>query len=395
MKTVCVVTSSRADYGYLRGLIKEIKEDRSLKLKLIVTGSHLSRRHGLTYKEIEKDGFKADIKVPILNGADSQRAIADTIAKAIAKVGAALSKIKPDAVILLGDRYEIFAVASAAYVLNIPIVHLHGGETTQGVMDEAFRHSMTKMAYIHFAATDEYRHRIIQLGENPKRVYNFGTPGLDYLHRQKYLSRAELSKVLSLDINQLVALVTYHPVTLEKQSPALQVKNMLKAIKRSGVNAVFTQANADAYGTIVNKMIKSFVNTNPLKYKFIENLGQVRYFSCLKHFDVMIGNSSSGIIESSSFGIPVVNIGDRQKGRLAPKNVIHSDNSQKSIEKAIAKAVSPGFLKSLRGIKNPYLKYTDGRVSERIKQTLKSLIYKKDWSGDNLKKAFFNIRFKC
>ena len=390
-RTICVVTGSRADYGHLRGLIKEIQNDQDLKLQLVVTGAHLSKQHGLTYKNIEQDGFKIDTKVNVLHHDDTQEGITRTMGIACQKFAKVFKKLMPNLVVLLGDRYEIFAVAVAAYVARIPIAHIHGGEVTKGAFDEAFRHAITKMSHIHFAATEIYRRRIIQLGEHPKYVFNFGAPGLDCLYQQGLLDKDELAKELDFVLDGDVAIMTYHPVTLEKRNPLKQLKTILDVINGFDLKVIFTEANADTNGQWINRCLKEHAKRYPQKYKFIVNLGQRNYFSCLKHFNLVLGNSSSGIIEAPSFGIPVVNIGDRQKGRIKAKNIIDADDTQDSIRKGIKKALSPQFYRFIRNIKNPYLKYTDGRINFRIKEKLKSL----NTNEDLVKKQFFNIRFKC
>lgn len=373
MRKICVVTDSRAEYGHLYWLMKEIEKDPDLKLQMIVCGAHLSAKYNSTYKTIERDGFKIDRRLKTLLYADSEVGVAKSTGLGCMLFAEAFGEIKPDIVVMLGDRYEMLSAAIAAYIAMIPIAHIHGGETTQGLIDEGIRHSITKMASIHFAGTEKYRRRIIQMGENPNLVFNYGAPGLDHLYKTKLLNREQLAKELDFELNGEVAIVTYHPVTLEKNTSKEQIENVLKAIDGFGFKAVFTTANADTHGRIINKEIHKYCNKNPKKYKFFSNLGQIRYLSCLANFDLVIGNSSSGLCEAPSFKIPVVNIGDRQKGRIKAGDIIDAGYSVSSIRKGIKKALSDKFTESIKNIENPYARYRDGRVSYRIKEKLKKL----------------------
>lgn len=386
-RKICVVTGSRADYGLLCGLLSEIKADAKLKLQLAVTGMHLSKDHGLTYKRIEKDGFAINAKVVTLQFDDSENGITKAIGLGTQRFADAFKKLKPDVVVVLGDRYEILSAAVAAYIAKIPLAHIHGGEITQGLIDEGIRHSITKMANVHFATTNIYRKRIIQMGEYPKTVFNFGAPGLDQMYRMKFLTKKELADQLKFELDGNTAVVTYHPVTLEKQSPIVQVEALLKSIEKFALKTIFTLSNADTRGSKINKMIEVFCKKNPMQYRLVANLGQFLYYNCLKHFDVMIGNSSSGIIEAPSFKMPVVNIGDRQKARLKPKNVIDANYSQKDITRGIKKAISKQFRSSLKNIRNPYDRYRDGGSSRRIKEVLKTI----ELDEGLIKKKFYNL----
>ncbi|MDO8579991.1 MAG: UDP-N-acetylglucosamine 2-epimerase, partial [Candidatus Omnitrophota bacterium] len=273
-RKICVVTGSRSDYGHLSGLMKEIQNDRQLQLQVVVTGMHLSPRFGSTYKIVKRDGFPVNNKVDILRFNDSPVGIVQSIGLGCRLFAQQFSKIKPDMVVLLGDRYEMLAAAISAYMLRIPIVHLHGGESSEGAVDEGIRHSITKMALYHFAAAEPYRQRIIQLGEDPKRVFNYGAPGLDTLHHARLLNKKELSRELNFDLEGPVAIITYHPVTLDHQSVHGQIQIILKTIGRFSFKAIFTQANADAQGNIINQHIHEFCSRHPRRYKFIKNLGQ-------------------------------------------------------------------------------------------------------------------------
>ena len=389
-RKICIITGSRAEYGHLYWLMKAIAGDKELSLQLVVTGMHLSKDFGLTYKQIERDGFKISKKVPILNYGNSPSGIAKSVGKACMGLPDVFSDLKPDILVICGDRYEMLAAAVTAHILGIPIVHLHGGETSEGAIDEAFRHSITKMAYIHFPAAEVYRQRIIQLGEAPGRVYNFGAPGLDQLEHQELLTRAQLEKAIGFDLSGQFAIITFHPVTLEKTSPVAQVKELLKAVREFPFKVIFTKANAVAGGEEINNVILDFVKGNPKEYLLTDNLGTLKYLSCLKYADLMIGNSSSGIVESSSFRLPVVNIGDRQKGRLKAKNVLDVACDGAAIARGIRLALSRRFRTSLRDLKNPYRRYAGGGISTRIKDILKKV----PLEPALFKKAFYNIDLK-
>ena len=391
MKTrkICIITSSRADYGHYYCLLKEIQSDNHLHLQLIATGAHLSKKFGSTYKAVENDGFNIDRKLNILKFSDSGEGISKTVGLACHKFSSAFKELKPDIIVILGDRYEMIAAAIAAYLMRIPIAHIHGGETAQGAMDEAIRHSLTKMAALHFTATKDYQHRVIQMGENPSRVFNVGAPGLEYLRQIKSLSREALFRELKLDQNRPVALATYHPVTLENKTAEKHMRNIFGAIKKTNLQVVFTKANADIEGKKINRMIHAFCRSKRGRFKIADNLGTKKYVSCLKYFNLMIGNSSSGLIEAPMFKMPVVNIGDRQNGRVRAKNVIDTGYAVEQIVRGINKALSGSFEKSLKDLKNPYVRYQDGKVNFRIKEKLK----KCKINEDLLKKEFFDIPF--
>jgi UDP-N-acetylglucosamine 2-epimerase (non-hydrolysing)/GDP/UDP-N,N'-diacetylbacillosamine 2-epimerase (hydrolysing) len=372
-RSVCVVTSSRADYSHLYWLLKQIQEDSSLRPLIIVTGTHLSSEHGLTYKLLEKDGFLINAKLKILRYANNEVGVTKAIGEGCKLFAETFKRLQPDIVVIFADRFEMFAAAIAAYTAKIPIAHIHGGETSQGAVDEAFRHSITKMSSIHFAATEVYRKRIIQLGENPNRVFNYGSPSLEALNYQKLLNREELEKLLGFDFNGRVALITYHPVTLENDLPQHQVDAVLRAVDVFNLKAIFTKSNADAHGEIINRQVGRFCSQHPERYRLFDALGPLRYFSVLKYCNLMIGNSSSGFVEAPSFKLPVVNIGDRQKGRLRSENIISVGYAQTEIEKGIRRALSSRFKRTLNSMKNPYQRFSDGRASYRIKEKLKEL----------------------
>ena len=388
-RKICIVTGTRADYGLLYWLLKEIQGDKDLELQLVATGMHLSPEFGLTYKTIEKDGFKIDDKIELLLSSDTEVGISKAIGIGCISFAESYKKLQPDIIVVLGDRFEIFSASIAAMIAKIPLVHLHGGESTQGVIDESIRHSITKMATYHFPATEEYRKRIIQLGENPERVFNYGMAGLDNIYRIDLFSKDELEKVIGFKFDKKVAIVTYHPVTLEKNTAEEQINNLLKAINNFNMKVIFTKANADTSGRIINNEIRKYVKRDSGKYIFVDNLGQLKYLSALKHVDLMIGNSSSGLTEAPSFKLPVVNIGDRQKGRIKAGNVIDCDYNVNEIINAIKKVKLTKFNTNLKSMVNPYDKYGDGKTSYRIKEKLKEI----NLDNNILKKEFYDINY--
>ena len=339
MINVGIVTSTRAEYGLLRPVYLALKKYKSVNVKLIVSGTHLSNKYGYTIKDIIKDGIKIDQKILIIDDRKKNESMADIFAKAVSKFDKFIKKNSFDTIVLLGDRYETLAFATACMFNKIPISHLHGGETTEGAIDEAIRHSITKMSYLHFTSCEEYRTRVIQLGENPSRVYNVGSTGIENILNIDLLSKTELSSNIGFDLNRYFV-VTYHPVTLGKNSNNSDFKNLLNVIDRyKDFQVVFTKSNADAGSIKINEMIDSYVlkHTNARAYY---SLGTKRYLSLLKYSTAVIGNSSSGIIEAPALLIPTVNIGDRQKGRIRTKSIIDSDGDYNSINSAIKKALS-------------------------------------------------------
>ena len=388
-RKICVVTTSRADYGLLYYLMREIQDDPGLRLQVIAAAMHMSPEFGLTYRQIEQDRFEIDKKIEMLLSADSEVAVAKSIGVGLISFADALDALRPEILVLLGDRFELLSAAAAALMLKIPLAHIHGGETSQGAVDEAVRHAVTKMAVLHFPATEEYRRRILQMGENREHVFNFGAPGLDHLYRETLLSRAEFEGGMQLDLAGPVAIVTYHPVTLETTSALSQIGNLLEAVESSGIKAVFTKANADAHGREINREIARFCESNPARYHFFDNLGQKVYLSCLRHLDLMIGNSSSGLTEAPSFKMPVVNIGERQKGRTKAANVIDVGYDIEGILEGIHRANSPEFRNSLSDLKNPYDRFEDGKTSRRIKETLKNAVI----DLELLQKKFIDLDF--
>ena len=386
-RKICVVTTSRADYGHLRWLMKEIDSDRDLNLQIIASGMHLEPIFGLTCKMITEDGLHVSSKIKMSMCDDSKAGIAKSIALGLCGFTKAYKDLAPDIVVLLGDRFELLAAAISALISGIPIAHIHGGETTQGAIDEAVRHSITKMASVHFPVMDLYRKRILQMGESPNKVFNLGAPGLDNIYKLKMNDKNTLQRDLKFTFKGKIAIVTYHPVTMEKNTSFSQIRNILAAIEELNIQAIFTMANADMGGHIINTEVQKFCLKHPDKYKFLKNLGYHHYLSCLKNFDVMVGNSSSGLLEAAAFKIPVVNIGDRQKGRFRPKNVVDTGYSSTAIKKGIRLALSREFHASIRNMRNPYKKFADGRASFRIKERLKAI----DFNDLLMKKRFHDI----
>lgn len=367
-RKICVVTGTRAEYGLLFWLMKEITADPALQLQLIVTGAHLEPKFGHTVDVIEADGLAVDARVPLDLGDDSGSGIAAASAAALAGVSDALARLQPAIVVLLGDRYEILAAATAAMLHRIPIAHIHGGEATEGLIDEAVRHAITKMAHLHFATAEAYRQRIIQMGEQPERVFNFGAPGLDNIDRLTLMNRETLGRDIGLDLSQGYFVVTYHPVTLSDADPALAVDALISALGAfSESKVIITGVNADPGNAVINRSIHAFAEQNPERVKIAGSLGQIRYLSALKHCRAVIGNSSSGLIEAPSFGVPTVNIGERQRGRLKASSVIDCDETRPAIEQAITLAISDQHMQVAKQTTNPY--GTAG-ASARIKDSL-------------------------
>ena len=382
-RRICIVTGTRAEYGHLYWLMREIKADKALRLQLVVTGSHLLSRFGSTVKVIEKDGFRIDQRVNIFSRSAKEISVGEAVAGGISKFMKALKRLEPDIVVVLGDRYEVFSSAVAAYVLGIPIAHIHGGETTSGVIDEGFRHSITKMAHIHFPSTKFYAKRIIRMGEQPGKVFAFGAPGLDNIRRQRLLSKKQLEDNIGFKIRKHSALVTYHPVTLERDTAEFQINEIFKALDSFDLTVIFTMPNADENCSVIFDNIKRYVDMRRTRAKAFISLGTVRYLSLLKYVDLMIGNSSSGLIEAPSFKLPVINIGDRQGGRIRARNVIDCGYCCRNIRSSIKRALSPAFKNSLRDLASPY---GDGNSSVKIKNKLKDIVLNKGL----IKKEFFD-----
>lgn len=368
-RKIAVVTGSRAEYGLLYWIIKEIHGDPDLVLQLVVSGMHLSPEFGLTYQEIESDGFPIAERVEMLLSSDTEVGVSNSIGLGIIGFSKAFERLKPDILVVLGDRFEILAAVTAAVIARIPVAHIHGGETTEGAIDEAIRHAVTKMSHIHFPTTDLYARRIRQMGEDPNRIFTSGAPGLDNISLLELPGREELSNKLGIEPDKKLAVITYHPVTLEKDTAERHMANLLAALAGRDITLVFTHANADTGGRVVNQLIADFVKKTPNAYAFI-SLGRCIYFGLLSVADVMVGNSSSGIIEAPSFKLPVVNIGDRQRGRVRAANCIDCGVEQHEIAAALDRALDREFRESLDNLVNPY---GAGKVSPRIVAKLKDI----------------------
>jgi len=368
-RRICIVTGTRAEYGLLYWLMKEVQNDPSLELQIIATGMHLSPEFGLTYRQIEEDGFVINEKVEMLLSSDTPVGITKSVGLGVIGFADALARLKPDIMVVLGDRFEILAAAQAAMIARIPLAHIHGGETTEGAIDEAIRHAITKMSHFHFTAAEIYRNRVMQLGESPERVMNVGAPGLDNIKKLKLLNRADFEKAVDFKIADLFFLITYHPVTLSKTKPEKAFKELLKAMDHYPEATIFfTKANADTEGRVINDMIDKYVENHSRRAKAYTSMGQLLYLSAIKNADMVVGNSSSGIAEAPSFHKPTVNIGKRQQGRLKATSVIDCEENAKAIIAAITKGLSPSFKKELRNTKNPY---GSGNASFKIKESLK------------------------
>mgnify|MGYP001285174812 CR=1 FL=1 len=371
MRKVCVVTGSRAEYGLLACLMKEIAGDPALALQVVVTGMHLSPEFGLTYRTIEADGFTIDARVEMLLSSDTPVGIAKSIGLGVIGFADAFERLHPDIVVLLGDRYEILAAAEAAFVARIPIAHLHGGELTEGAIDESIRHAVTKLAQLHFVAAAPYRRRVIQLGEDPQRVFDFGAPGLDQLQRIRLLPRAELEEALDFRFGTLNFLVTYHPATLAERTPEEGMRALLEALDAfPEARIVFTKPNSDTGGRVLIGMVDRYVARHAERAMAAVSLGQQHYLSAMAASDVVIGNSSSGLIEAPALRRPTVNIGDRQQGRLRSASVIDCAEDAAVIADAIRRALAPDFRARLADTVPPY---GAGGASARIKDVLRDV----------------------
>lgn len=384
MKKISILTATRAEYGLLKPLILALKESNLFDVRVVVTGMHLSPEFGLTYREIELDKIAIDEKIEILLSADTPSAISKSMGLAMISFADYFERLKPDMLIVLGDRYETLAVASVATNQRIPIVHLHGGEKTEGAVDEAIRHAITKLSYLHFTSTEEYRNRVIQLGESPDRVFCVGALGVENIMKEQLMKISELEESIGFKLDKPYAVVTFHPVTLENSSAQKQIIELLDACKTfKNMKFIFTKANSDAEGRIINQEIDKFVINNEDALS-ITSLGMKRYLSALKYAKFVIGNSSSGIIEAPSFGIPTINIGDRQKGRIQADSVINCEPVKENIVNSINIAVGEEFISKSKQAINPY---GDGNTSLKIVDIIKCFF---ENEKIELKKVFYD-----
>jgi len=386
-RKVCVFTGTRAEYGLLRPLLVKLSNDSRIELQLVVSGMHLSEKFGFTYKEIESDGFLIDKKVEILDDEDSAKSISRAIGIGIAEFTKAFNELKPEIVVILGDRFEALAAATACQISRTPVAHIYGGEATEGLMDEAFRHAITKMSHLHFVSTKEYQKRVIQLGENPERVFLVGSLGVENIRSAKFSSREDLERNLKLRFSRTNILITFHPVTLESDTAKDQIEELLVVLKDlQETTCIFTYPNSDPGGLQVIHAIDKFVSEHKNAYAFA-SLGQSNYFSCVNIVDVVIGNSSSGLIEVPSLGKPTINIGDRQLGRVKGLSVIDSLPRSSDIKGALEVALSGDFRRKRLNQSNPYeLPETSQKIAEILRETPLITI---------LKKHFWDLEFSC
>lgn len=382
-RKVCVVTGSRAEYGLLRWVIQGIRDEPALDLQVVVTGMHLSEKFGLSYREIEKDGFKIDQKIDIELASDTPEGIARSMGLGLIGFGNALKELKPDVLLVVGDRFEILPAVAAAMVARIPVAHIHGGETSEGAFDEAIRHAITKMSHLHFVAAEEYRDRVIQLGEHPDRVFLVGGLGADTIKKTPLLSLEELELAIGFRFGPKNLMVTFHPVTLENTTAEQQMTELLAALDElRDTHLIFTMPNADTGGGVLFDMLEKFVASHP-NARVYTTLGQLRYLSCMAQVDAVVGNSSSGIAEAPSFRKGTVNVGDRQRGRLKAESVVDCEPDRKSIGEALQRVYTPEFQALLANVRNPY---GEGGASEKIIEVLK------EFPLDSvLKKSFYDL----
>lgn len=382
-RKICVVTGTRAEFGLMRWLMEDLQSTPGLELQVLATGMHLSPEFGLTYREIEQAGFSIDARVEMLLSADSSTSVTKSMGLGLIGYADAYARLAPDLIVVLGDRFEIFAAVAAALIAGIPVAHLHGGELTEGAFDDAIRHSITKMSHLHFVAAEDYRRRVIQLGEQPNRVFLVGGLGIDAIKRTKLLGRQELEASLDFKFGPRNLLVTFHPVTLEGQSSGRQMAELLAALgELEDTHLIFTMPNADTGGRDLAGMVDAFVANNP-KARVYSSLGQLRYLSCMKMVDGVVGNSSSGLAEAPSLAVGTVNIGDRQLGRLQAASIINCSPSRESIMQAIRRLYDPDFQASLPLTANPY---GNGGASEKIAKVLQECAL-----DGILKKHFYDL----
>ena len=385
-RKICVITGTRAEYGLLYWLMKEIQSDESLQLQIVATGTHLAPEFGLTYKNIEQDGFKIDEKIEMLLSGDTAVAITKSMGVELISFADVFDRLKPDIAVVLGDRYELLTAVSAALIANIPVAHIHGGEISEGAIDDSIRHSITKMSQLHFVSTAEHRRRVIQMGENPERVYEVGAAGFDNIVKLNLLSLKELEDSVNFLLGDKFFLVTYHPVTVESYQQEDALSNLFRALDNfKNYNVLITKSNGDVGGRIINKKIDEYAANQPNRICCRTSLGQLRYLSAMKYCAAVIGNSSSGIWEAPVFKTPTVNLGARQKNRHREISVIDCEENFDSIKSAIEKSISKEFQEKISSLQIPH---TDGLVAVRIKEVLKNIPL------ENLfRKKFFDYNF--
>ncbi len=401
-RKIAVITGTRAEYGLLRGLLEEIKSDPDLQLQLIVTGMHLSPEFGLSYQLIEHDGFQIDSKVEMLLSTDTASGIAKSVALGVLGFTDALGWLKPDVIVILGDRFEMLAAAQAALFLKIPIAHIHGGELSAGALDDTIRHCITKLSHLHFSAAESYRKRIIQMGEQPERVFNVGALGVERIKKTKLLSKKELEKTLEISIKAPCFLFTYHPETIALETIDRDIQNILSALDAfPDAQIIMTKANADEAGRFINHQLQRYANQYLDRVKLFTNLGDLNYLSVLSLVDVVIGNSSSGIIEAPSLQVPTVNIGCRQEGRLRSASIIDCEYDAISIKNAVQKALSLDFKHIVKKTLSPYdCDETAKKIKDCLKKTdtkelVKKVFYDIEVHGYEQFENFYHCRSRC
>lgn len=371
MRKICIITGTRAEYGRLQGLMQQIQDDDDLELQIIATAMHLSPEFGLTYREIERDGFHINEKVEMLLSSDTPVGVTKSMGLGIIGFADALERLKPDMVVILGDRYEALGAAEAALLANIPIIHIHGGELTEGAVDNAIRHALTKLAQIHFVSESEYYHRVLQMGEDPRFVFETGALGNDNIVNAKLPTKDELAESLHIHLEKPFFLVTYHPVTIESCATRNPLMELFAALDEfSQYQVIFTKSNSDAGGRLINQQIDRYAQENPERVWAFQSLGQIRYLSAMKYCMAVVGNSSSGILEAPLFHVPTVNIGARQGGRKRYISIIDCQEKKSEIVSAIKKAISDQFRQAIAGC---YLPHTDGKVAETMKDIIKNI----------------------
>lgn len=386
MRKICIFTGTRAEYGIMSRLFRMIEDDPELQLQIIATNMHLSPEFGMTYKEIEADGFHIDKKVEMLLSSDTANGTVKSMGLALIGFADALTELKPDLAIILGDRYEMLAAAEACLINKVPVAHIAGGAISEGAYDDAIRHSITKMSHLHFTETEEYRNRVIQLGEQPDRVWCTGALGVNNIRNEQIMSLSELEDSLNFHLGDKFLLITFHPVTMENATAAEQCENLIKALAEINENyqLLFTLPNSDTDGRIIISMIKDYVAKNADKAFSITSLGKKRYYSALKYCTAVVGNSSSGLVEAPSFNIPTLNIGNRQQGRTRGETVVDVSATLEGMREGLAKALSNDFIAQCKKATNPYEK---ANTLETIFNTIKT--YPLDGI---IKKSFYNLK---
>lgn len=389
MKNICVLTATRAEYGLLKNLILRLQEEPDFQVNVVVTGMHLDQAFGETYREIEADGISITAKIPILSDRDGAVGMSETMANALEGFGHFFAENRQDLLVVLGDRYETMAVCIAAMNEQIPIAHIHGGEVTEGAIDDAIRHSITKMSFLHFSSTEVYRRRVIQLGEQPDRVFCVGALGIENILGQKLFTRSELEESIRFHLGEKYCLVTFHPTTLEKGAGIAQVEELLQAMDAaSEYQYLITKANADAGGRVINARLERYAQEHSKNTLLIDSLGMIRYLSAMKYCTMVIGNSSSGILEAPAMRVPTVNIGDRQRGRIQAASIINCAPVCGEILEAMHRAETKEFREAMEG---QILPYGDGNTSERIVDQVKKFLLDENSSRIDLKKKFYDI----